>query len=177
MTIRYFLIQAVGLAGTAVFFASYQCKSNQKLFRVQFVSYLLYTIHLILLGAVTGGISYLLNMLRSFCLGSRDRRLHGKPACAVLCLLQLAALACTWSGWMSLLPVAANLATTIGGYTHNPKKLRIAGMFINSPLWIIYDVMVGSWAGILDEAVSELSMIISVARFGWKELDKAEPTE
>lgn len=44
-------------------------------------------------------------------------------------------------------------------------------MFVNSPLWIIYDVIVGSWAGILDEVVTELSIIISIIRFGWNNLD------
>ena len=44
-------------------------------------------------------------------------------------------------------------------------------MFVNSPLWIIYDVIVGSWTGILDEVVTELSIIISIIRFGWNNLD------
>ena len=52
-------IQVIGLIGTALFFLSYQCKSNKNLFRVQFLSYLCYTMHLLLLGAVTGGISYI----------------------------------------------------------------------------------------------------------------------
>ena len=90
--------------------------------------------------------------------------------CWIICLMQAAALIFTWSGWLSLLPVAANIAATIGGYTHNAQKIRIAGMAINSPLWIIYDIIVGSWAGILDEVVSEISMAISVWRYGWKEL-------
>lgn len=174
MSVSQLLVQGVGLAGTAVFFASYQCRKNRTLFQVQFLSYLLYTIHLILLGAVTGGISYLVNMLRSLCLGSKNHFLRSKTMCILICLLQLAVLAFTWSGWISILPVAANIASTIGGYTHNAKKIRIAGMFINSPLWILYDILVGSWAGILDEAISELSMIISVVRFGWKELDQTD---
>lgn len=47
-------------------------------------------------------------------------------------------------------------------------------MFVNSPLWIVYDLCVGSWAGILDEAVTEGSMILSIIRFGWKNLDREE---
>ena len=38
--------QLVGLFGTALFFASYQCRDNRQLFRVQFLSYLCYTAHL-----------------------------------------------------------------------------------------------------------------------------------
>ena len=92
----------------------------------------------------------------------------------MICLCQVAALILTWSSWLSLLPVVANIASTIAGYTHNGRKVRIAGMFINSPLWIIYDILVGSWAGIADEVVSEISMLISIKRYGWKNLDKAE---
>ena len=171
---RYLFIQAIGLLGTAVFFLSYQCKSNKRLFQVQFVSYLCYTTHLLMLGAVTGGISYILNTVRSFCLGSKYAFLKGRGMCAVICMMQMLTLCFTWDGWWSVLPVAANIAATIGGYTRNPRKIRIAGMFINSPLWILYDIIVGSWAGILDEIVTEASMILSIYRYGWKNLDRVE---
>ena len=168
------LIQLIGVAGTLLFFLSYQCRSNRNLFRVQLLSYLFYTAHLLLLGALTGGVSYMINTLRSFCRGSRWKFAHSQGMCAIICAMQLAALALTWSGWISILPVAANIAATLGGYTHNPRKIRIAGMCINSPLWIVYDVCVGSWAGLLDEAVTEGSMILSIVRFGWKNLDREE---
>ena len=172
---KFILIQAVGILGTVLFFLSYQCRRNQNLFRVQLLSYLCYTAHLLLLGAVTGGISYILNTVRSFCLGSRHAFLKGKWMCVILCALQVATLYFTWGGWWSVLPVAANIASTVGGYTHNPRKIRVAGMFINSPLWIVYDIAVGSWAGVLDELVSEASMILSIVRYGWKNLDTVEP--
>ena len=167
-------VQIIGFIGTALFFASYQCKSNKNLFRVQFLSYLCYTTHLLLLGAVTGGISYMVNTLRSFCLGSKWDFARSWVMCCILCMLQLLTLVFTWAGWISILPVAANIAATIGGYTHNGQKIRIAGMFINSPLWIVYNIIVGSWAGILDEVVTECSMIVSILRYGWKNLDGAE---
>ena len=143
-------IQGIGFVGTLLFFVSFQCRTNRTLFRVQFLSYLCYTAHLLLLGAVTGAVSYIINTFRSVCLGSRWKFAQRNEMCVILCLLQVAALIFTWSGWLSLLPVAANIASTIGGYTHKARKIRIAGMFINSPLWIIYDIIVGSWAGILD---------------------------
>ena len=155
MSGKSIFIQAIGLFGTVLFFLSYQCKNNRTLFRVQFVSYLCYTVHLLMLGAITGGISYVLNTVRSFCLGSRSRFLKGKIMCAALCVMQ----------------VAANIAATVGGYTYNPRKIRLVGMLVNSPLWIIYDVIIGSWAGILDEIVTEISMIVSIFRYGWKNLD------
>lgn len=174
---HFLLIQGIGFLGTILFFVSYQCKNNKTLFRVQFVSYLCYTVHLLLLGAITGGISYILNTVRSFCLGSNRDFLKGRLICCILCILQITTLIFTWNGWWSILPVAANIAATIGGYTYNARKIRMVGILINSPLWIIYDIVVGSWAGILDEIVSELSMIISIIRYGWKNMDLPENEE
>lgn len=174
MSLSYIAVQIIGFIGTILFFVSFQFRENRTLFRVQFFSYVFYTVHLVLLGAFTGGVSYVINCFRSFCLGSRWKFAQKKEMCVIICLMQLAAMCFTWAGWISILPVAANIASTIGGYTHNPRKIRIAGMFVNSPLWIIYNIIVGSWAGILDEVVSEISMLVSVIRFGWKELDKVE---
>ena len=168
------VVQAIGFVGTLFFFLSYQCRSNRNLFRVQLLSYVCYTVHLLLLGAFTGGISYVLNALRSFCLGSKRPFLRSKTMCWLICLLQVLTLVFTWGGWLSLLPVVANMAATIGGYTYNPRKIRLVGMAINSPLWIVYNLAVGSWAGLLDEVVSELSMGLSILRYGWKNLDCVE---
>lgn len=171
---KFIFIQSIGFLGTILFFLSYQCKSNKNLFRIQFISYLCYTVHLLMLGAITGGISYILNTVRSFCLGSQNSFLKTKGMCFIICMLQMVTLVFTWDGWWSILPVAANIAATIGGYTYNARKIRVAGIFINSPLWIVYDVIVGSWAGILDEIVSEASMLLSIYRYGWKNLDSVK---
>lgn len=171
---RYLFIQAVGLLGTFLFFLSYQFKSNKVLFRIQFISYLFYTVHFLMLGAITGGISYIINAFRSFCLGSGNAFLKDRKMCHLICILQLLTLYFTWDGWLSILPVFANIAATIGGYTYNPGKIRLAGMLVNSPLWIVYNVFVGSWAGVFDELVTEVSMILSIYRYGWKNLDSAE---
>lgn len=171
MSVHLIFVQAIGFFGTILFFLSYQFKSNKTLFRVQFVSYVCYTVHLLLLGATTGGISYILNTVRSFCLGSDNAFLKSKAMCSMICILQVAALLVTWDTWWSILPVAANIAATIGGYTYSARKVRLVGICINSPLWIIYDIIVGSWAGILDEIVSEASMLLSIVRYGWKNID------
>ncbi len=171
MHLNYLTIQVIGFLGTILFFVSFQCKNNKNLFRVQFISYLCYTVHLILLGATTGGVSYMLNTVRSFCLGSKKEILHSKKMCWLICFLQMITLVLTWNGWISILPIAANIAATIAGYSNDGQKIRLTGMFINSPLWIIYNIIVGSWAGIMDEIVTEASIIISIIRYGWKNLD------
>ncbi len=170
MTKSYIAIQGIGFIGAILFFVSFQCRNNKILFRFQFLSYLLYTIHLLLLGATTGGVSYVINTIRSLCLSSSWDFGRSRKMCVLICFMQAAALALTWDGWISILPVAANVAVTLGAYTHNGRTIRVVTMFINSPLWIIYHMIVGSWAGIIDELVSEISIIISIVRYGWKNL-------
>lgn len=116
----------------------------------------------------------MLNLVRSFCLSSDNEFLKSRKTCCILCALQVIILLFTGNTWWSILPVAANIATTIGGYTYNGLKFRIVGMFVNSPLWLVYDIVMGSWAGIMDEVVTEVSVIISIVRYGWKNLDSAE---
>ena len=127
-----------------------------------------------MLGAITGGFSYILNTVRSLCLGSKNDFFKGKIMCVIICALQMITLYFTWNGVISILPIIANIAATIGGYTYNGKTIRMVGMLINSPLWIIYNILVGSWAGIMDEIVSEISMIISIVRYGWDNLNEVD---
>ena len=174
MTLENVLIQAVGVLGTVVYFLSFQCKTNKRLFRLQLLSYVFYTLHLFLLGSSTGAISYVLNLVRSFCLSSDNKFLKSRKMCGILCALQLTTLALTWAGALSILPILANIASTVAGYTHNPRTVRRAAMYVNSPLWIIYDISIGSYAGILDEVVSVASIVISLIRYGSKNLDKVE---
>lgn len=77
----------------------------------------------------------------------------------------------TWSGPISLLPVATTVAGTIGYWTNNARNIRIANLAVNSPCMLLYDVLVKSWGGALNEAVTLVSIIISIIRFGWKALD------
>jgi len=174
MNLPNVLIQAIGLIGTFLFFLSFQFKNNKVLFRIQLLSYIFYTIHLLLLGAITGAISYILNSIRSFCLGSGNKTLNSNYTCAIICVFQLITLYFTYTSWISILPIAANIAATIAGYSHNPRKIRDVAMFINSPLWVIYDIIIGSWAGVADELASTISIIISIFRYGWKNLDHIE---
>ena len=172
MEAKFLFTQFLAILGAVIYFLSYQCKDNHKLYIMQFFSYLVYTMHFIILEAMTGGLSYILNLARSLFLASKWKFARSNKMCAILCSMQIVILFTTWSGWVSLLPICANIASTIGGYTHNAQKIRIAGIFINSPLWIIYDLIIGSWAGAVDELASMASGIFSIRRYGWNNLNE-----
>ena len=177
MSLPNYVIQIIGLVGAATYLVSFQFKKNRHLFMMQAAAYVFYFTHFYLLGALTGGFIYLTNLLRSLFLASKWKWAHSQWACVGLCTLQIIIVYFTWDGWISILPCIANIASTVGGYTYNPKKIRAANMFINSPVCIIYAVLVGSWAGVIDELTSEASIIISIIRYGWHNLDEVQSTE
>ena len=37
-----------------------------------------------------------------------------------------------------------------------------------SPCWLIYDILVGSWGGVLNESITLGSILLSIYRYGWK---------
>ncbi len=168
MDLKFLLAQILAIAGAVLYFLSYQCRDNRKLYIMQFFSYLVYTVHFLILGAMTGGLSYILNIARSLFLASKWQAARSKKMCFFLCAMQIIVLITTWSGWISILPVLANIATTVGGYTHNA---QIAGIFINSPLWIAYDIIGGRAP---DELISMASGLVSIKRFGWKNLNQTD---
>ena len=174
MIISNWIIQLIGFIGTGLYLVSFQFKNNRHLFMMQVGSYCFYSLHYFLLGALTGSFSYVTNLVRSIFLSSNWKWAHSKYACWGLCLVQVLVMWLTWGGWISILPCVANIASTIGGYSNNARRIRSANMFINSPVFIIYAILVGSWAGVCDELISEASIIISIVRFGWNNLDEEQ---
>lgn len=170
--LKFILIQIIGLIGAGIYFFSYQNRDNKKLFRMQFFAFIFYIVHFILLGAFTGAISNSVNLLRSYFLSSNNEKLHTKKACAFICFLLVIVCIITWDGPISLLPVIGNAAVTIGGYLHSEKKYRLIMIFINAPVWITYDTLVRSFAGVLDETLTLVAVIISIIKIGWNNLDK-----
>lgn len=170
-------VQLIGMIGAGIYFLSYQFKENQKVFRIQFFAFVFYATHLLLLGAVTGAIVSFASLFRSSFLSSDNEKLHSKWACLFICFILAVVCFLTWDGPISLLPAIANIAVSIAGYTHSEKNIRSTMIFVNAPLWITYDFLVGSWSGVIDEAATLIAVIISIVRLGWNNLDKKTQNE
>lgn len=165
------IIQGIGFLGVALFVLSYQFRSNRVLFLLQLLGCSVFCLQFFLMGRYTGVISLMVNILRNVLLiraGVWKWAKSRKTMYGILLLL-LVLTAWTWDGWVSLLPMAATAVTTIGYWTHNAQKIRLSQMF-GSPCFLIYDVLIGSWGGVLNETITILSILLSIVRFGWKEL-------
>lgn len=167
------LTQAIGFAGALFFFISFQVKANRKLFALQTLGCVCFCAQFALLGAYSGCLSLLINIIRNIMLTryTTSRVVRWKGWIAVFSAATLALALFTWDGWISLLPVAGTVAGTVGYWSNNARKIRLANLAVTSPCMLTYDVIVRSWGGALNETVAILSIVISILRFGWAALD------
>ena len=166
------VIQGIGFAAVLLFLLSFQIKSNKKLFLFQLLGSALFCLQFFLLGAYSGAISLIAIMCRNALLMKvRDWPwVKSKKTLAVFLVVFAGISAFTWEGLYSLLPLYAMLGTTISYWTDNAQKIRLGILIFDVPGWLIYDFIVGSWGGMLNETITLISVLVSIWRYGWKSM-------
>lgn len=176
ISIHELIIQAVGYAGMVLYIISYQIKSNRIFFVIQTVASVAFVIQFVLLGAISGCINLGICILRNIIMIKYNDWEWVRHR--VLMVLFVAALAIvtflTWNGPISLLSFTGAASGTVGVMTNNAKKIRLSYLACCCPSWLIYDMIIGSWGGVCNEIITIASIIISVKRYGWKEMGAAD---
>ena len=166
------LVQLIGITGAAIFIFSYQIKSNKKLYFAQIFANVLFIIQFYFLGGMSGSLCTFLCVVRNALLMKVDKwKFVGQKATMVIfCLMFVAASIVTWNGIISIFPVIACVSNTIGYWTNNARYIRITSGFVCSPAWLTYDIYTRSIGGTINDSLTIISVIISIVRFGWKNL-------
>jgi hypothetical protein len=164
-------IQAIGFVGVALFIISYQIRSNRALFLCQLVGCLVFCVQFFLMGAYTGALSLIVNIVRNILLLRADEWKWAGSKITLVGVIGLLAVITvyTWAGWPSLLPFASVAVTIIGYWTRNAQKIRLTQL-LGSPCTLLYDLIIHSWGGALSESITIISILVSIFRFGWKNL-------
>lgn len=166
------LIQGIGFIGVIFYIASYQVKSNKRLYIYQLLGSLSFMVQFLLLGGITGCFGLMITILRNFLLARSDRWtwVRGKAAAAAIIALSTAVTVYTWDSWLNLLPWLAVVGSTLGYWTNNARTIRLSNLICASPCWLLYDILLGSIGGVVNEAITLCSILISIYRYGWKAL-------
>lgn len=167
-----FVVQMIGFVGVAFFILSYQIRSNRTLFLCQLMGCLIFCTQFIIMGAYTGALSLTVSIARNALLLKADdwKWVRSKVTLSAILTLLLIITVSTWAGWISLLPFTAVSVASIGYWSDNARKIRLSQLLVGSPCTLIYDLTVGSWGGVTSEAITLVSILVSIARFGWKNL-------
>lgn len=170
-------VQCVGFAAMAFGIGSYQAKRRGSIIFIQVVGSLLWSAQFLLLGKWTGAILNVLAILRGLCYLKKDKWNVGMRLWMPI-LFSLAFLAAgiltvpgLFSGavkaealFLSLLPVLAMVLSSFGLSLTEENKIR-AVCFFASPPWLVYDLLSGSAAGVINEGFVMVSIVIALIRY------------
>lgn len=169
----FILAQLVGFVGLAVTLLSYQCKNNRWLIFMQLCGNASYALQYYMLGGLAGCATLLIALFS--CL---VQSFYGRDWAEwigwkwIFCGLYVAATAITWQNLFSLIPCAAAIVATLANWSRNGKVIRVSRLIFVAPLWTIYDIYTRSLSGILCELLGVGSILISIRRYGIKNLDQ-----
>lgn len=168
------LVQALGVGGIIGSIISFQCKSHGKIMFFRSMNELLFGVQYVLLGAYTGAGMNFIGILRNTVFAEQVKRnkstLLGQILFSVGFIIMVAF---TWDGAKSLLIGVAKVASTFAYGCKNTLVMRLV-ILLTSSSWLIYNVLVGSLAGVLCEAFTLCSIVVALIRIATGHMTPSE---
>lgn len=153
-----------GIGGLLANFLIYQQTSRKRLLQVKRVADCLWTVHYGMLAAWSGAAICAIGILReSVFLNENKKWAKGKRWLIVFLILSALSAMMTWKNIFSILPSLASLLSIFSFWRGNPTVTRIMAFPI-SACFMTYNVICGSYVGILNEVIVLSSAVIGIIR-------------
>jgi len=164
-----FLIQSIGFVGLLFFVLSFQQKSRNRILVLMLFGQVIFLVHFVLLAAWTAVGMNLVGMSRTVVFRYReDHKWANWPYWPVVFILMfIGAGLLAQESWIGILPVVAMSIETTGLWMRNLKVLRFINIFPH-PFWFTYNLIKGSWAGVVCEIFVLSSVLIAIYRYDLK---------
>lgn len=158
--------QILGIIATCLTFVSYQVNTKKWVLIIQTAATLFTSISYFFLQAMSGLLLNLVCIVRNVTFYFQDEKSKvNRISAVILALIMLVLGAISWQGWSSLLIITALCANTIFLSFGIPQLLRKSILF-TSTLILVYNCLVFSIGGIVNESVAIVSSIVGIVRFG-----------
>jgi len=160
------IIQSIGFFGLIALVLSYQQKNRTRILGLMLIGQVAFTLHFIMLGALTAVGMNIVGMIRSmvFLLSDKKKWASWRYWPIVFIVLFLVAGLMAKESWLGVLPVVAMVIETSGLWLKNLKRLRMISLFPH-PFWVVYNMIKGSWAGVITEVFVFSSILIAIVRY------------
>jgi len=164
-----FLTQLIGFIALILLLIVYQKEKRPNILLLKLLSSIFYAIHFALLGAWTGSAMNVVATSRSYVFQQRTKKKLADNKIWLFGFLVIIILstAFTWEGNHSLLPMIGTLIYTFAFWMKNERWIRLLSL-VGIPFWMIYNVMVNSFAGIIAQVFLTISILIGIIRFDKK---------
>lgn len=155
------MAQVLGAIGVCLILATYQFNNRKTILQIQLLSGVVWTVQYLLLGVLTGAAMNALMAGRNFLFDKYRTKLLIFWVC-MLAILGLGIV--TWKNWASLLPILGSAIATIAMWQKSTRRIRYM-MLLVPPLWFTYNVIVGSYPGMVGDSVTFISVLVGIYRF------------
>jgi len=166
------IAQLFGAVGMAALFLSYQQTKRERLILCKLFADVMWAAHYLCLSAVGGAIPNFVGIFRELVFMQRgSKKWANLPVIPVIFILINWTLAIlTWKSALNLMPIIASTFVTISLWVKKPKLTRMISAPV-SVTFIIYDIFVGSWIGIVNESIALVSIVSSYIKNDAKKKD------
>ena len=151
----------------AVIILSFQVKDPKKMVLTQSAAQVLLTVHYFMIGSPSAALQNAVSVIRALCLISNFKPLKSKGAkwffIAVYMLMPIMTMRSP-TDFVQFLPGIGMAINTYCIWGMNSRIHRMSQLFIVSPLWITYNMIFISYAGILTEVFNASSSLIYLLR-------------
>lgn len=164
LTLYNILIQVLGGIGIIASILSFQCKKHKKLIFFRTVNEAFFAVQFCLLGAYTGMAMNIIGCIRNIVFSKMvEKNKNTVSMCIAFSIVFTAFAFFTWAGYKSILIGAAKVLSTVAYGRSNTFFVRIM-IFITSSSWLIYNYLIGSYAGCICEILSLCSIMFGIFR-------------
>ena len=159
------VIQLIGFVGFALSIVAFQFKRHGQIVLCKTGSVLFFSLHYLLLGAWSAAVLEFISAIRNLIFYKQVKKnISTTPVIIGFGIFVVATGLATFEGAISLLPMGCKLLTTVSYGMKNEKWLRIITL-PSCIMWVIYNIYVGSLAGMLTDAMNLVSILIAMYKF------------
>ena len=157
----FWIAQIFGLGAMLSLFLIYQQKSRNGMLAVKLSADLCWVVHYLLLGGYAGMIPNAVGVFRELVFIRRKKsKWAGLILWPILFILINWGLGFrTFSSWYNLLPIAASTVVTVSLWIDRPRLTKLITLPVCTA-FLIYDLLIGSYVGAVNEVVSVASILI-----------------
>lgn len=173
-------IQLIGFGAMAMNVLSFQARRKTNILLMQFTGSLLWMTQFLLLGGVAGVVMNIFAMIRNltYSVSHKYKWLSSRPvlyAFLAVCV-GFGVYSYVLEGWRSLFPSTAMVIATVAFSLKREYPIRILSLFVG-PLWLVYDALSFSIAGILSEIFSIGSIVTALIKFDKNNVPRRKKAE
>lgn len=161
--IIYYIGQLLGFAAIIFGFVSYQMKTKTGVLIFQSATTLAFTLHYLLIGALSGMALNLIALVRNVVFWRFGDRKIPKSLSIGFALVMGVVGILNWDGWFSIFILLGLVINSYCMSFENPQSIR-KSILVTSPLVIVYNAFVLSVGGIVYESIAIISSIIGIVR-------------